>query len=303
MADRTERIGFIGLGIMGAPMTRNLIGAGVEVVAWTRSPARLESAVAGGALHGESPADVARRSDIVISCVTASTDVEEVALGEEGIVHGIHPGALYIDMSTIAPSVTREVARAIEARGAQMLDAPVSGGEQGAIAGTLSIMVGGSDEALERSRPALEAMGKTITHCGPIGAGQTVKLCNQIAVVLNNLAMAEALVFCERSGVDPSLMLAAITQGAAGSWQLSNLGPKVVERDFAPGFKVGLQQQDLRLALEAAGQLQVALPGTSLVHQLFAAVEAAHGSDVGTQALVRSLEALAGVEVGQGRPG
>jgi 3-hydroxyisobutyrate dehydrogenase len=146
-------------------------------------------------------------------------------------------------------------------------------------------------------------MGKTITHCGPTGAGQTVKLCNQIAVVLNNLAMAEALVFCERSGVDPGVMLAAITQGAAGSWQLSNLGPKVVQRDFAPGFKVGLQQKDLRLALEAAGELQVPLPGTSLVHQLFAAVEAAHGADVGTQALVRSLEALSGIEVGSGAAG
>jgi len=298
-----ERIGFIGLGIMGAPMVRNLLGAGFEVVAWNRSPDRLDAAVEAGAERGTSPRDVASRAGVVVSCVTASADVEAIALGVDGVIEGIGPGALYIDMSTISPSVTREVSRAIEERGAQMLDAPVSGGEQGAIAGTLSIMVGGPAEALERARPVLEAMGRTITHCGPIGSGQTVKLCNQIAVVLNNLAMAEALVFCERSGVDPSVMLAAITQGAAGSWQLSNLGPKVVARDFAPGFKVGLQQKDLRLALEAADELRVPLPGTSMVHQLFAAVEAAHGEDVGTQALVRSLEALAGVEVGRGPAG
>ena len=211
-----DRIGFIGLGIMGAPMVRNLLGAGFEVVAWNRSAGRLDAAVEAGAERGKSPANVAGRTDVVISCVTASADVEAVALGEGGVIEGIRPGSLYIDMSTIAPSVTRDVSRAFEERGAQMLDAPVSGGEQGAIAGTLSIMVGGPADALERARPAFEAMGKTITHCGPIGAGQTVKLCNQIAVVLNNLAMAEALVFCERSGVDPSVMLVGDHAGRGG---------------------------------------------------------------------------------------
>ncbi|MCC6235952.1 MAG: NAD(P)-dependent oxidoreductase [Dehalococcoidia bacterium] len=292
------RVGYIGLGIMGAPMVRNLLRAGFEVVAWNRSAPRLDEAVADGALRGASPADVAARTDVVITCVTASADVEAVILGAGGVLEGVQPGATVIDMSTISPDVTRQLAGHLEARGATLLDAPVSGGEQGAVAGTLSIMVGGPVEALERVRPVLEALGRTITHCGPSGAGQTVKLCNQIAVVLNNLAMAEALVFCARSGVDPSVMLSAITQGAAGSWQLSNLGPRVVARDFAPGFKVALQQKDLRLALEAADALRLALPGTSLVHQLFAAVEAAHGGDIGTQALVRSLEALAGIEVG-----
>ncbi len=292
------RVGYIGLGIMGAPMARNLLRAGFEVVAWNRSAPRLDQAVADGALRGASPADVAARSDVVITCVTASADVEAVVLGAGGVLEGLRPGVVVVDMSTIAPDVTRQLAGHLEARGATLLDAPVSGGEQGAIAGTLSIMVGGPAEALERVRPVLEALGRTITHCGPSGAGQTVKLCNQIAVVLNNLAMAEALVFCARSGVDPSVMLSAITQGAAGSWQLSNLGPRVVARDFAPGFKVALQQKDLRLALEAADALRLALPGTSLVHQLFAAVEAAHGGEIGTQALVRAIEALAGIEVG-----
>jgi 3-hydroxyisobutyrate dehydrogenase len=293
-----DRIGFIGLGIMGAPMVRNLLGAGFEVVAWNRSPARLDAAVHEGAERGASAADVAARGDIVITCVTASADVEAVILGAGGVIEGVRPGALVIDMSTISPDVTRVVGAALEARGATLLDAPVSGGEQGAIGGTLSIMVGGPSEALERARPALEAMGRTITHCGPLGAGQTVKLCNQIAVVLSNLAMAEALLFCAKSGVDPAVMRAAITQGAAGSWQLSNLGPRVIARDFAAGFKVALQQKDLRLALEAAEALKLPLPGTALVHQLFAAVEAVHGGDVGTQALIRALEGLAGIEVG-----
>jgi 3-hydroxyisobutyrate dehydrogenase len=295
-----DRVGFIGLGIMGAPMARNLLGAGFEVVAFNRSPGRLDAAVESGAERGASAADVAARSDIVITCVTASRDVEDVVLGAGGVMEGVRGGSVLVDMSTIAPGVSRRVASMLAERDVQALDAPISGGEQGAIDGTLSIMVGGQAEALERVRPLFEAMGRTVTHCGPAGAGQTVKLCNQIAVVLNNLAMAEALVLCQRSGVDPSVMLSAITQGAAGSWQLSNLGPKVVARDFAPGFKVALQQKDLRLALEAADELQTPLPGTSLVHQLFAAVERQHGGEVGTQALVRALEALADVEVGTG---
>lgn len=293
-----DRIGFIGLGIMGAPMVRNLLRAGHELVAWNRSPAPLDAAVADGAERGQSAADVGARSDVTIACVTASADVEEVVLGPGGALEGLREGSVFVDMSTISPAVTRGLAARLAERGVQMLDAPVSGGEQGAVDGTLSIMVGGPAETLERVRPVFEALGRTVTHCGPAGAGQTVKLCNQIAVSLNNLAMAEALVLCQRSGVDPSTMLAAITEGAAGSWQLSNLGPRVMQRDFAPGFKVGLQQKDLRLALEAAGELRVPLAGTALVHQLFVAVESAHGPDVGTQALVRAIEALTGVEVG-----
>jgi 3-hydroxyisobutyrate dehydrogenase len=202
-------------------------------------------------------------------------------------------------MSTISPAVTRQLAARLAVRDVQLLDAPISGGEQGAINGTLSIMVGGDPATLDRVRPVLEAMGSRITHCGPSGAGQTVKLCNQIAVSVNNLAMAEALLFCQASGVNPATMLEAISAGAAGSWQISNLGPRIVERDFAPGFKIGLQQKDLRLALEAADQLHLPLAATSLVHQLFAAVERESGPDVGTQALVNALEALSGITVGK----
>jgi len=292
--------GFIGLGIMGLPMAKNLLAAGFPVVAYNRSPAKIDTLAELGAERGESPADVAARSDVVIICVTASADVEAVVLGAEGIpgvLDGVREGSVVIDMSTISPAVTRTLAARLAERGVAMIDAPVSGGEQGAIGGTLSIMCGGEAEALDRVRPVLEAMGRKITHCGPSGAGQTVKLCNQIAVVLNNLAMAEALVFCQRSGVDPAVMLEAIASGAAGSWQISNLGPKVIARDFAPGFKVGLQQKDLRLALEAADELDLPLAGTALVHQLFRAVEHREGPDTGTQALVQALEALANVEV------
>ncbi len=297
-----DQVGFIGLGIMGLPMTQNLLKAGFPVVAYNRSPGKLDQAVEAGAERGESPRDVAERSDVIVICVTATEHVEQVIYGTEdvpGVLDGVRAGSVVIDMSTISPQATREMAARLAERDVAMLDGPVSGGDQGAIAGTLSIMIGGDTEALERVRPVLEAMGSRITHCGPVGSGQTVKLCNQIAVCINNFAMAEALVFCQRSGVDPSVMLEAIAAGAAGSWQISNLGQRVVARDFAPGFKVGLQQKDLRLALEAADQLDLPLTGTSLVHQLFRAVEHEHGPDTGTQALVRALESLTGVEVGK----
>ena len=296
-ASASGPVGYIGLGIMGLPMVRNLIGAGWEVVAWNRSRPRLEEAVRAGAEPASGPAEVASRTTVVLLCVTASADVEEVVLGAGGVAEGLRPGSVVVDMSTISPSVTRRLARVLADRGAALLDAPVSGGEQGAVAGTLSIMVGGPPEALDRVRPLLEVLGETVTHCGPSGSGQTVKLCNQVAVALNNLAMAEALLLCAGSGVDPAVMLAAITRGAAGSWQLSNLGPRILERDFSPGFKVALQQKDLRLALAAAAELSVPLAGTSLVHQLFAAVERRGSGEAGTQALVTALEAMAGIDV------
>ncbi|MFA7248898.1 MAG: NAD(P)-dependent oxidoreductase [Dehalococcoidia bacterium] len=301
--DRAGRpvVGFIGLGIMGLPMTANLLKAGYRVIGWNRSPARLDEAVQGGAERGASPADVAARSDVTIVCVTATVDVEAVVLGvpgTPGAIEGARPGTVLVDMSSISPQVTREIAARLRARGVEMLDAPVSGGQVGAVNGTLSIMVGGDAAALERVRPVLEAMGQRITHCGPSGAGQTVKVCNQIVVSVNALAMSEGLLFCQQSGVDPRTMIEAISGGAAGSWQLSNLGPRIVSRDFAPGFKVSLQQKDLRIALESAEALGVPLAGVSLVHQLYSVVEQREGGDLGTQALVRALELLAGVEVG-----
>jgi 3-hydroxyisobutyrate dehydrogenase len=292
-----DRIGFIGLGIMGRPMARNLLKAGYALAVWNRSRPGIEELAQEGATPASSPQDVARQSDVVITMVTDSADVEAVALGPQGIIEGGRPGLVHIDMSTISPAVTRRIASRLAEKGIEMLDAPVSGGDMGAQAGTLSIMVGGKEETFQRCRPIFEALGRTIVHCGPNGAGQTVKLCNQIVVSLNNLAMCEALVFATKAGVDTRRMLEAVGAGAASSWALLNLAPKILDRDFRPGFKVAHQQKDLRLALEAAEQQAIPLPGTSLVHQLFAAVEAEGLGAEGTQALVKALEKLASAEV------
>lgn len=294
----TERVGFIGLGIMGRPMARNLLRAGYPLTVWNRSRPGIEALVAEGAAEGASAARVAARSDVVITMVGYTRDVEEVALGPRGIIEGAHPGLVHIDMSTISPEATRRIAARLAEAGVEMLDAPVSGGEQGAVQGTLSIMVGGREETLARCRPILEALGRKITYCGPSGSGQVVKLCNQVVVGLNNLAVCEALVLAVRAGVDPRAMLEAVSGGAAASWALQNLAPRMLERDFRPGFKVAHQQKDLRLALELAGSLSAPLPGTALVHQLFAAVEARGLEEEGTQALVKALEALAAAQVG-----
>lgn len=291
------RIGFVGLGIMGKPMAKNLLKAGFPVTAYNRGEGPRAEIAAAGARVARSPAEAARDAGIVITNVTDSPDVEAVCLGPGGVIEGAAPGAIVIDMSTISPEVTRRVGARLAEKGIRMLDAPVSGGDTGAIAGTLSIMVGGDADDLEKVRPVLAAMGQRIVHCGALGAGQTVKLCNQIAVTLTNLAVCEALVFAEKNGVDPAKMLEAVSAGAGGSWQMTNLGPKMIRGDFAPGFKVRLQRKDLRLAIENAQQQGTALPGLALVSQLFAAVESAGMGDEGTQALITALERLNGIEV------
>jgi len=292
------RIGCVGLGIMGRPMALNVLKAGFAVTAWNRSAnARFDEVIAAGARRAGAPREVAEHADVVITNVTDSPDVEAVILGEQGVLQGAKPGTIVIDCSTISPDVTRAIAARLQERDVTLLDAPVSGGERGAIEGTLSIMVGGEGWALEKVRPVLEAMGKRIVHCGPAGAGQTVKLCNQVVVGLHNLAMSEALVLAAKAGISVDRMLEAVSAGAAGSWALSNLAPRVLKRDFAPGFKIGLQQKDLKLALEAGRSARAPLPGTALVHQLYTALEAAGLADEGNQALVKALEQLAGVEV------
>lgn len=293
----TERIGFIGLGIMGQPMARNLLKAGFSVTAYNRTHSKAEALGAEGASVATSPADVARQSDVIITIVTNSPDVEQVVLGENGVLAGVQKGAILVDMSTIDPDVTRKIGGRLAERGVAMVDAPVSGGERGAIDGTLSIMAGGEPGDFERCRPVFEAMGKKLVHCGPLGAGQTVKLCNQIVVGLNNLAMSECLIFAAAAGISVDRMLEAVSAGAAGSWALSNLAPKLLKRDFSPGFKVGLQQKDLRLALEAADRMHLSLPGLALTHQLYAALERRGLGDEGNQALVRALEYLSDVTV------
>lgn len=294
-----ERIGFIGLGIMGKPMAHNLLKAGYSLTVYNRSDGPVEELVAAGAVAAASPQAAAAEADVVVTIVTDTPDVRQVLLGENGVNNTIAQDAVVIDMSTISPTATREIARIIQEKGASMLDAPVSGGEGGAIAGTLSIMVGGEEAVFNRCLPIFKTLGKNIVHVGQSGAGQLTKLCNQIAVAVTNLAMSEALIFGAKSGLDLKKMQHAIQGGAAGSWQLSNLAPRVLERDFAPGFMVKLQQKDLRLVLQEADRLKLSLPATSLVHHLFHALESQGAGDEGTQALVKVLEQLAGVEVKQ----
>jgi 3-hydroxyisobutyrate dehydrogenase len=278
-------------------MARNLMKAGFPLTVWNRSRPGIDELAKEGTAEGSGPADVAGRSDVVITMVGDSPDVEEVALGPGGIIEGAHSGLVHVDMTTMSPQVTRRIAERLAEAGVEMLDAPVSGGQQGAIDGTLSIMVGGKKETVERCRPVLEAIGRKIVHCGPSGAGQTVKLCNQVAVALTNLGVCEALVLAARSGIDPRVMIEAVSAGAGTSWQLQNLAPRMVERDFRPGFKVAHQRKDLRLALEAAEKLGLPLPGTGLVQQLFSALEAEGLGEEGTQALLKALEKLADTEV------
>lgn len=293
----TTRIGFIGLGIMGRPMVRNLMKAGYLLVVWNRSRPGIEELVSEGAAEAGSPREVAERSDVVITMVGYAEDVEAVALGPGGIVEGAHEGLAHIDMTTIAPDATKRIAGRLAEAGIAMLDAPVSGGEPGAIAGTLSIMCGGDQRVFEACRPVLEAMGQKIVYCGLSGSGQVVKACNQVIVGLNNLAVCEALVLCVKSSVDPRRMLEAVGGGAANSWAVQNLAPKMLDRDFRAGFKVEHQIKDLRYAIEAGQQAGAPLPGTALVRELFAAVEADGFGAEGTQALVKALEKLAGVTV------
>ena len=212
---------------------------------------------------------------IIITIVTDTADVEQVVLGPQGVLHGARAGSVLIDMSTISPKVTRHIAQKCAEKGIDMLDAPVSGGDTGAAAGTLAIMVGGKPAVYQRCLPVFQAMGKTITHVGDHGMGQTVKLCNQILVAVTNMAVCEAILLAKKSGVDPEIMINATKNGAAGSWQLANLGPKMVARDFAPGFMVDLQQKDLRLAIEAAREQTLPAPALNLVHQLFVSCQAA----------------------------
>jgi 3-hydroxyisobutyrate dehydrogenase len=295
----SERIGFIGLGIMGRGMSHNLLKAGFEVGVWNRTAARVEALVEAGATTAASPSELAAQSDIIITCVSDTPDVQAVILGDEGVIHGVRPGSLVIDMSTISPQATREIAAALNQKGAHMLDAPISGGSEGAANGTLSIMVGGEADQFERAMPAFQAMGKAITHVGDTAAGQTVKLVNQILVVVTMLGVSEALLFAQAGGLDLQKTLDAVSQGAAGSWMLSNRGPQVLDRDWRPGFTIDLQQKDLRLVLEAADQMGVPSLATSTVFNLYRTLQAQGLGGDGNHALVKALENLAGLEVGK----
>ena len=278
---------------MGEPMAGHLLAAGYPVKVHTRTKSRAKSLTSKGATWAATPAEAAKGADIVFICVPDTPDVEKVLLGDDGVVKSLKKGAIVVDHSTISPSATRGFDKQLATKGAKLLDAPISGGDVGARNGTLSIMVGGDESAFKRAEPLLRHMGTTITYCGPSGAGQLTKLVNQILVSITNMAVCEALTFGKRNGLDLEKTIAALAGGAAGSWQLANLGPRMIKHDFKPGFTIDLQQKDLKIVLQTAEESNTSLPAASLVHQLFTAAQAAgHGKD-GTQALFLVLEKLA----------
>ena len=292
----SEKIGFIGLGIMGRGMVDNLMQAGFDVTVWNRTASRMEPFVARGASAAGSPKAVAENSDIIIICVSDTPDVEAVVLGEDGVIHGAAAGDLVIDMSTINPVNTVEIATQLNAKGLRMLDAPISGGSEGAANGTLSIMIGGGEADVARANACFEAMGSTITHVGEQGAGQTVKLSNQILCVVNMLAASEALLFAQAGGVNLEKMLSAVTGGAAGSWMLANRGPQVISDYWEPGFSIDLQQKDLRLVLGAADKMGVPVIATALCFNLYRTLQAQGLGGDGNHSIIKALEAMAGMQ-------
>ncbi len=287
------RVGFVGLGIMGKPMARNLLRAGYPLVVHNRSRLAVDELVAEGAVDGKSPRGVAERSDVVITMLPDTPDVERVIFGPEGLVEGFRPGAVLVDMSTISPVATRAMAARLRERGVEMLDAPVSGGQQGAQEGTLSIMVGGDAQTLERVRPLLSVLGKNIVHVGPIGAGQVCKACNQLVVGLGILAVSEALVLAQRSGVDPGRVRQALLGGFAASRVLEVHGQRMLEGNHEPGFRARLHHKDLRIALETGREAGVTLVATALAHELLGALVARGEGERDHSALVRLVADLA----------
>ena len=293
--DMAERVGFIGLGIMGKPMVRNLVKAGFEAVVHSRTRASVDEMVAesGAITAAGSPSEVAEQAKTVITMLPDSPDVRDVVFGPNGLAEAMGEGHLLIDMSTIAPATAIEVAEALAAKGASALDAPVSGGDKGAVAGTLSIMVGGTAEDFERAMPLFEAMGKTIVHVGAAGAGQIVKACNQVVVALNYAAVSEALVLGSKAGVDPNKIVQVLSGGLANSRVMEMRGPSMIQHNFQPGFRVNLHRKDLGIALATGRETGVPLPMTSLVSQLYDAVSIGGGGDLDHSSLLTLFEQMA----------
>lgn len=286
------KVGFIGLGIMGRPMAGHLIKGGHEVHLMSRSGVPQDLVDAGGIPH-RTPKEVAEAAEVVITMVPDTPDVEKVLFGPEGVAEGLSPGKLVVDMSSISPLATKDFARRINELGCDYLDAPVSGGEVGAKNATLTIMVGGSEEAFQRAKPLFELMGKNITLIGPNGDGQTAKVANQIIVALTIEAVAEGLLFASKAGADPAKVRQALMGGFAGSKILEVHGERMIRRTFQPGFRIELHQKDLNLALEGARQMGLSLPNTATAQELFNACRAHGGAGWDHSAMVRALETLA----------
>jgi 2-hydroxy-3-oxopropionate reductase len=292
------RIGFIGLGVMGVPMARNLLAADFEVVAWNRGPEPLAVLVEAGASAADGPDAVAAEADVVISIVSDDAALREVLGGPAGAIAAARPGSLVVDMSTVSPAIARELAAAAGERGVGFLDAPVSGGDVGARAGTLSIMVGGAAEDVERARPVFEVLGSRVTHVGDSGAGQIAKACNQVLVAVIFGGLAEALVLGSKLGADPAAILDAVGGGMAANRIMDVRRDNFLDHDFAPGFKVDLHHKDLEIALGASGEVDAPLPLTAEVQQMFRQLRAAGHGGEDDSALLRVAEARAAHRIG-----
>ena len=292
-----ERIGYIGLGLMGKPIARNIMKAGFPLVVHNRSRAAVKELVAEGAQEAHSPREVAEASDIVFTNLPDSPDVELVVLGKDGVLSGARSGMVYVDNSTIKPETARAIAAKLQATGVMALDAPVSGGDIGAVAGTLAIMVGGPEEAFQRLLPVFEAMGRTIVHVGESGAGQVAKACNQIMVAAQMTAMAELLILAKKAGADPRRVVEAIQGGAAGCWTLNNKPARLFEGNRQPGFKAYMMHKDLGIVMDTARTYGIPLPGTAVNMQMYEAMLQRGLRDLDNSGVIAIIEALAGTEL------
>jgi 2-hydroxy-3-oxopropionate reductase len=295
-----KKLGFIGLGIMGKPMAKNLLKAGFNLVVFSRSNGPVEELVKEKALSANSPGEVAEHSEVIITMLPDSPEVEEIILGKDGVIRGTKPGSVVIDMSSINPLVTQEIAKVLKEKEEEMLDAPVSGGEIGAIQGTLAIMVGGEEKVFNDCMEIFKAVGKNIVHVGGIGAGGYVKLVNQIIVALNIATVGEAFSLGVKAGLDPQVIYQAIRGGLAGSSVLETKAPMIFGRNFKPGFKIRLHQKDLKNALSTAKDLGVPLPLTSLVQQILISLMTDGRGDEDHSALATFFEKMAKVEIKSG---
>ncbi|GAB2474507.1 2-hydroxy-3-oxopropionate reductase [Xylanimonas ulmi] len=294
------KIGFIGLGIMGKPMAKNLLAAGHDLVVRDPNAQAVAELVALGATAATTPREVAERTDLVLTMLPNSPQVTEVVLGDGGVIEGVHAGLAFVDMSSIAPAVSREVARALAARGVPMLDAPVSGGEPFAVAGTLSFMVGGPQETFDACRDVLGAMGSSVVRVGDIGAGNIAKLANQAIVAVNIAAVAEALVMAQKAGVDPEAVVSAISGGLAGSNVMSAKAPMMLDRSFAPGFRINLHLKDLTNVIATSHEHASPMPLTAAVFELMTELKA-HGYEAEDHsALLRTYESAAATQLRRG---
>jgi 3-hydroxyisobutyrate dehydrogenase len=290
------RVGWIGTGVMGRWMCQHLMDKGYKATVYNRSREKAQPLLDAGAAWADTPQGVAERSDVVFAIVGFPRDVREVFLGAQGAVAGTRSGCVLVDMTTSEPSLAQEIYQAARAKGAASLDAPVSGGDIGARNGTLSIMVGGDADVVEAARPLLECMGKTIVHQGPAGAGQHTKMVNQVLIASNMVGVCEALLYGYRAGLDLKTVLQSVGGGAAASWSLNNLGPRIMDRNFEPGFFVEHFIKDMGIALDEAKRMNLALPGLALANQLYVAVQAQGYGRKGTQALMLAIEHLSNVK-------